>query len=114
MKEKDQLTERIIGCCFKVHRELGPGYNEKIYYNALKLFFNNEGLRYEREKAFDVFFSSKKVGSFRANLVVQDEVIVEIKSIPGNIPIFFRHQLISYLKASGIRTGLLVNFGNKT
>jgi GxxExxY protein len=44
MKEKDQLTERIIGCCFKVHRELGPGFTEKIYHNALKLLLNQEGL----------------------------------------------------------------------
>jgi GxxExxY protein len=114
MKENDQLTKRIIGCCFKVHRELGPGYNEKVYHNALKLLFDNEGLKYESEKEFDVFFSNKKVGSFRADLVVQDEVIVEIKSLSGNIPILFQHQLISYLKASGIQTGLLVNFGNKS
>jgi GxxExxY protein len=114
MKEKDQLTEKIIGCCFKVHRELGPGYNEKIYHNALKLLFDNEGLKYDSEREFYVFFSNKKVGSFRADLVVQDEVIVEIKSLSGNIPILFQHQLISYLKASGIRTGLLVNFSNKS
>jgi GxxExxY protein len=114
MKEKDQLTEKIIGCCFRVYRELGPGYNEKVYHNALKLLFDNEDLKYESKKEFDVFFSNKKVGSFRADLVVQDEVIVEIKSLSGNIPILFQHQLISYLKASGIRTGLLVNFGNKS
>jgi GxxExxY protein len=114
MKENDQLTKRIIGCCFKVHRELGPGYNERVYHNALKLLFDNERLKYESEKEFGVFFSNKKVGSFRADLVVQDEVILEIKSLSGNIPILFQHQLISYLKASGIRTGLLINFGNKS
>jgi len=114
MKENDQLTKSIIGCCLKVHREIGPGYNEKVYHNALKLLFDNEGLKYESEKEFDVFFSNKKVGSFRADLVVQDEVIVEIKSLSGNIPILFQHQLISYLKASGLHTGLLINFGNKS
>ena len=114
MKENDQLTKSIIGCCFKVHRELGPGYNETVYHNALNLLFDNEGLKYESEKEFDVFFSNKKVGSFRADLVVQDEVIVETKSLSGNIPILFQRQLISYLKASGIKTGLLVNFGNKS
>jgi GxxExxY protein len=114
MKEKDQLTERIIGCCFKVHRALGPGFNEKIYHNALKLLFDQEGLRYHTEKEFDVFYLNKKVGSFRADLVVEDEVIVEIKSLAGNIPTLFQNQLVSYLKASGIHTGLLINFGNKS
>jgi GxxExxY protein len=114
MKENNQLTKRIIGCCFKVHRELGPGFNGKVYHNALELSFDEERLRYQSEKEFDVFFSNKKVGNFRADLVVQDEVIVEIKSLSGNIPILFQHQLISYLKASGIQTGLLVNFGNKS
>lgn len=114
MKEQNQLTKRIIGCCFKVHRELGPGFNEKVYHNALKLLLDQDGLRYQSEKEFDVFFSNKKVGSFRADLVVDNEVILEIKSLSGNIPILFQYQLISYLKASGIQTGLLVNFGNKS
>jgi GxxExxY protein len=87
MKEKDQLTERIIGCCFKVHRELGPGFNEKVYHNALKLLFDKEGLRYQSEKQFEVFFLSEKVGGFRADLVVENEVIIEIKSLSGNVPV---------------------------
>jgi GxxExxY protein len=114
MKEQNQLTKRIIGCCFKVHRELGPGFNEKVYHNALKLLFDKEGLQYESEKEFEVFFSNKKVGSFRADLVVQNEVIIEIKSLLGNVPVLFQHQLISYLKASDIHIGLLINFGNKS
>jgi GxxExxY protein len=114
MEENDQLTKRIIGCCFKVHRELGPGYNEKVYHNALKLLFDNEGLRYQSEKEFDVFFLDKKVGNFRSDFLIENEVILEIKSLTGNIPILFHHQLISYLKASAIHIGLLVNFGNKS
>jgi len=114
MEDQDQLTKRIIGCCFKVHKYLGPGFNEKVYHNALKLLFDKEGLRYESEKEFEVYFQNKKVGSFRADLVVQNEVIVEIKSISGNLPVLFQHQLISYLKASDIHIGLLINFGNKS
>jgi GxxExxY protein len=114
MKQENKLTERIIGCCFKVHNDLGPGFNEKVYHNALKLLFDKEGLRYESEKEFEVFFMNKRVGSFRADLVVQNEVIVEIKSISNNIPVLFQHQLISYLKASDIHVGLLINFGNKS
>jgi GxxExxY protein len=85
MEDKDQLTKRIIGCCFKAHKDLGPGFNEKVYHNALKLLFDKEGLQYESEKEFEVFFLEKKVGSFRTDLVVENEVILEIKSLAGNI-----------------------------
>jgi GxxExxY protein len=56
MKETDSITERIIGCCFEVHRELGPGFNEKIYHNALKLLFDQKGLEYETEREFEVSY----------------------------------------------------------
>ena len=114
MEETNSITERIIGCCFEVHREIGPGFNEKIYHNALRLLFDQNKLRYETEKEFEVSYLNKKIGSFRADLVVEGEIIVEIKSLEGNIPTIFERQLISYLKASSLHVGLLVNFGNKS
>jgi GxxExxY protein len=114
MRQRNKLTERIIGCCFKVHRELGPGFNERIYHNALKVLFDQEGLQYRTEKEFEVFYLNKRVGSFRADLVVENEVIVEIKSLAGNIPALFEYQLLSYLKVSKHQLGLLINFGNKS
>jgi len=78
------------------------------------LLLNQEGLRYQTEKEFEIFYLNKKVGSFRADLVVEGKVIVEIKSLAGNIPTLFQNQLVSYLKASGIHIGLLINFGNKS
>ncbi len=114
MEDKDQLTKRIIGCCFKVHKDLGPGFSEKVYHNALKLLFDKEGLQYESEMEFEVFFLNTKVGNFRADLGVQNEVIIEIKFLSGISPVLFQHQLISYLKASNIHIGLLINFGNKS
>ena len=114
MKERGQLTERIIGCCFKVHKDLGPGFNEKIYHNALMQLFEEKEIKYQTEKEFAVYYIGKKVGSFRADLVVEDKVIVEIKSLTGNILTLLEHQLISYLKASGFHVGLLINFGNKS
>ena len=114
MEEKDSITERIIGCCFELHRELGPGFNEKIYHNALKLIFDKEKLRYETEKEFQVSYLNRKIGSFRADMVVEGKVIVEIKSLAGNIPTIFEHQLISYLRASRLNVGLLINFCNKS
>ena len=112
--EEEQLTKKIIGCCFKVHRELGPGFNEKIYHTALKLEFEHEGLRFQTEKEFDVSYLDQRVGTFRADLVVEDKVVVEIKSVTGRIPVIFEYQLLSYLRASGLCIGLLVNFGNKS
>lgn len=91
MGETDSITEKIIGCCFEIHRELGPGFNEKIYHNALKLLLEQKGLRYETEKEFEAFYLNKKVGSFRTDLVVEKQVIVEIKSLAGNIPMIFEH-----------------------
>lgn len=114
MKNNDLLTERIIGCCFNVHRELGPGFNERIYHNALQLSLIRAGLEHQNEKEFNVFYQNKQVGNFRVDLVVENKVIVEIKSLSGNLPTIFASQLLSYLKASKLHVGLLVNFGNKS
>jgi len=114
MKGKDQLTERIIGCCFKVHSELGPGFNERIYHNALELALKKENLSYQKEKVYKVSYQNFLVGNFKADLVIEDKVIVELKSLAGNIPSIFESRIISYLKASTLTVGLLVNFGNNS
>lgn len=110
----DTVTKKIIGCCFEVHRKLGPGFNEKVYQNALKTSFDKADLKYQSEKAFDVIYDDKKAGNFRVDMFVEDKVILEIKAIIGNMPRIFESQLISYLKASDIKIGLLVNFGNRS
>lgn len=114
MEERDPLTERIIACCFKVHSELGPGFNERIYQNALKITLKEADLKYEIEKESEVLFQDKKVGSLKLDLVVEEKVIIEIKALTGNIPDVFKYQLLSYLKVSNLHVGLLVNFGNKS
>lgn len=114
MQDRDPLTEKIIACCFKVHSELGPGFNEKIYHNALKPSLEEADLKYHTEKEFTVFFQDKRVGSLKLDLIVEDKVIVEVKALTGNIPDVFRYQLLSYLKVSNLHVGLLVNFGNKS
>jgi GxxExxY protein len=110
----DQLTEKIIACCFEVHNQLGSGFPEKVYHNALIILFENKGIDYESEKEFMALFNNKKVGSFRCDLLIDKNVIIELKSVTGIMPVLFRNQLISYLKAAKIKTGLLVNFGNKS
>ncbi len=114
MEEKDPLTEKIIACCFKVHSELGPGFTERIYHNALRLAFSEVKLEYETEKEFAVYFQEKKVGSLRLDLIVENKVIVEVKSVSTYMPDVFKYQILSYLKASHLHVGLLVNFGNKS
>jgi GxxExxY protein len=110
--EHDTLTEKIIGCCFKVHSSLGPGFNEKIYSKALQHQLIIEHLSFVAEKEFNVLFDGEVVGKFRCDLFIENQVIVELKSVTGYIPKLFQNQLLSYLKASKIKTGLLVNFGN--
>ncbi|WP_316831232.1 GxxExxY protein [Pedobacter aquatilis] len=112
--EKDTLTQKIIGCCYEVHNQLGPGFLEKIYVNALKIKLQQAGLNYIAEKEFNVIFENIIIGKFRCDLFVEDKVIVELKSVTGYQPKLFQSQLISYLKASKIKTGLLINFGNSS
>lgn len=113
-ENRDQLTEKIIACCFKVHNELGPGFPERIYHRALIEVLKEDELRYETEKEFEVFFRSKMIGKFRCDLLIEGRVIVELKSVTGFIPILFHHQVLAYLKAASVKTGLLINFGNKS
>ena len=112
--EEDEITKKIIGCCFKVHSTLGPGFIEKIYAKALQYQLKKENLSFEYEKEFNVFFDEQLVGKFRCDLFVENAIIVELKSVTGFIPKLFQNQLLSYLKASNIKTGLLINFGNSS
>lgn len=112
MQDKDLLTERIIGCCFKVYNELGPGFNEKIYHNALKLALKQERLKYQTGTVLKILYQGAIAGNFIVDLVIEEKIIVEFKAVTGNIPKIFESQLLSYLKASVLKIGLLVNFGN--
>jgi GxxExxY protein len=112
--ERDPLTAKIIGGCYQVHRELGPGFIERIYLNALKVALKKLELDYEEEKEFSVSFQQEKVGKFRTDLVIENKVILELKAVAGRMPKVFEAQVISYLKAAGLKVGLLVNFGNRS
>ena len=107
-----EITEKIIGLCLEVHKSLGPGFPEKVYHKALELILLKNDFEYDSEKEFNVMFLNKSVGKFRVDFVVNKKVIVEIKAITGDFPELFKAQVISYLKASGLEVGILVNFGN--
>lgn len=112
--DRDPLTGKIIEACYRVHNELGPGFVERIYMNALKIALEGLKLQFFTEKEFVVKYEEQTVGKFRVDILVENKVIVELKAVEGKIPKIFESQLISYLKASGIKVGLLVNFGNRS
>ena len=110
----DQLTERIIGCCFKVHKELGPGFPEKIYQCALQEALTEARVACASERSFEVIFQGTPVGSFKVDLLVEERVVIEVKAVVGILPKVFEAQVIAYLKAAQLHVGLLVNFGNRS
>ena len=112
--KNDPLTEKIIGACFKVHKSLWPGFNEKIYGNALKIALGNISLTCDMEKSYVVTYEERCIGSLRTDFVVEGKVIIEIKAVSGVMPKVFEHQILSYLKITGFKIGLLVNFGEKS
>ena len=111
---KDILSEKIIGLCFEVHNKLGPGFPEKVYHNALIILLKKHKITYESEKQYFVRFEKEKVGEFRCDLVIQNELIIELKTVEGNMPKLFTDKLIAYLTASELSRGLIVNFGNES
>lgn len=107
-----RLTEAIIGAFYEVYNELGPGFLESVYGNALHWLLADRGMRVDRECALDVYFRSHRVGEFRADLVVERRVVVELKAA-SQLTRAHEVQLLNYLKASRIEVGLLLNFGPK-
>jgi GxxExxY protein len=106
------VTARIIAAAKEVHSALGPGFRELIYQRALALELPAHGLEFSREVWIDVHYKDRKVGRHRVDFVV-DEVMVEIKAKAALEPVDFM-QMLSYLKASGYKVGLLLNIGGKT
>jgi len=114
MYKESELTRKIIGLAMSVHREIGPGFQEKIYHRAMLRVLDSSDISYESEKVYDIFFRNNKIGIFRADLVIENKVIIELKSVFGENPKIFYMQTISYLKASKLEVGLLINFGNNS
>ncbi len=108
-QKTDDLTYRIIGAAMAVHSELGPGFFEKVYENALCHEFDKRGIRYHQQKRYRVQYDGVDVGDLIVDLVVEDEVILELKAArePQSLT---ESQVIAYLKAAGLRRGLVINF----
>jgi GxxExxY protein len=109
--EVNEVTEKIIGCAYKVANELGCGFLEKVYENALAHEIGKIGLKVEQQKQVKVFYDKIEVGFYETDLVVQDSVLVELKGVK-NLDEAHKAQCLNYLKATGLKICLLINFGN--
>lgn len=109
----DALTEQIIGAAISVHRELGPGLLESAYEACLAFEFTERGLRFERQKPLPVVYRGHRVEcGYRIDFVVEERVVVEIKAVERLEPVHTA-QVLSYLRLSRLRVGLLINFNVK-
>lgn len=106
----DLLTKKIIGAAIEVHRELGPGLLESIYEEALCHEFDLRRIGYQRQFEIDVIYKGKAIKGQRIDLLVEDEVVVEIKSL-AKIPDVVNAQVLSYLRATRLKRALRINFG---
>jgi GxxExxY protein len=111
----DPLTEKIIGAAIEVHRVLGPGLLESVYEQALCHEFDLRGIKYQRQAHVEFIYKKKVFKDQRIDLLVDDDgnrVVVDLKSL-SRLPDVATAQLLSYLKATGLKRGLLINFGEK-
>lgn len=103
------LTEKIIGCAIEVHSNLGPGLLEKLYEEALEHEFELNHVPFERQKPIGLKYKGKEIGDHRVDFLVEDKVIVELKAVEAMTNVF-QAQLLTYLKVTNKRVGLLINF----
>ena len=110
MQEQDPLTEKIIGAAIEVHRHLGPGLLESIYEEALCIELGLRGVAIQRQVEVDVLYKGRVIKGQRIDLLVEDQVVVELKAV-SQLPAVVSAQVLSYLHATHLKRGLLLNFG---
>ena len=108
----DAIAHQVIGAAFRVHNTLGFGFLESVYEKCLLIELHKVGLKPEQQVPIDVVYEDKPVGHFVADLVINQELIVEVKSV-ASLAQIHEVQLVNYLAATGIETGLLINFGQE-
>lgn len=107
------ITEKVLGAFYSVYNEMGYGFFEKVYENALAFELNRLGFKVEQQKPINVYYGGEVVGEYFSDILVDEVVILELKSVKQVLP-EHEAQLISYLKASLVEVGLLLNFGPKS
>ena len=109
---ENAITERIIKCAIEVHKQLGPGLLEDIYEDALAVEFDLNGLHYKQQVKLPVLYKDRLLGEYRLDLIVEDLVVVEVKSVERYDPVF-EAQVLTYLRLTQKRVGLLINFNSR-
>jgi GxxExxY protein len=109
--EYEDITHKIIGCAYTVYKKLGFGFLESVYRKAMVIELAKSGLRVEEEKPLQVYYDDQVVGDFKADLFVEETVVVELKSVQNMVK---EHevQLVNYLNGLKKEIGLLINFGS--
>jgi len=109
------ITEKVIGCAFEVHKFLGNGFQEVIYQRALSLELNKAGLNYSREVEQPIFYKdyTEEIGTRRADFIAESKILVELKAVT-QIEGVHLAQILNYLKVYHYEVGLLINFGTKS
>ncbi len=107
---ENEISKIIVNTCYDIHVELGPGLFESVYEEILYFELTNRGLKVERQKAIPVIWKNLKMElGFRADLIVEDKVVIELKSVEAVAPVH-KKQLLTYLKLTKMKLGLLINF----
>ncbi len=109
----EDLSHEILNMAFAVHNGLGPGFTEDLYEKAFICELEDRGIPYETQKVITIYYKLKPLGVYRLDLVVDGKIIVELKAV-SQINDLFKQQLVSYLKATGLQLGLLINFGSRS
>jgi len=108
--EENQISKIIVDCCYKIHRSLGPGLLESVYLEILTYELKKLGVKYEKEVGIPVHYENVKLDlGFRADLIVDNLVIIELKAVEKVMPVH-KKQLMTYLRLTDLKLGLLVNF----
>ncbi len=108
-KELDELAYKVIGAAMEVHRTLGPGFLESVYEEALCVELKRREISFEKQAEISIQYKGHAVGKGRLDLLVDKKLVVELKTVESFAPIH-QAQVISYLKATGLELGLLINF----
>jgi GxxExxY protein len=106
------ITEKIINCAIEVHKHLGAGLLESIYHNALCYELSLNEIPFIREKPVQAMYKQKSIGDFYIDVLVEDLIVVELKSVETSNPLFDA-QTLNYMKLGGHKVGLLINFNSK-
>jgi len=112
LTQDDPLTRKIIACAIEVHKRLGPGLLEKLYQEAMVIEMELNGLDVKKNVKIPVEYKGKPIGDYFIDLLVEDTVVLELKSVERHDPVF-EAQILSYMKLTARRVGLLINFNSK-